>query len=398
MLNGNCPILPDNGRDVLQNLKIQVQDDSNIGSRQRKASPTHSCPGDRKMAYAKRRTQSSSDLDSQSVGGKPNPKSYRRRNSVAAPAAVAPDPRMNIISEDSSVKNGGFHFEEGSGEDDYESGVKLPHIKSEQNLMDISEISDISAHESILAAGFDTEAPVEDRVGLLENRMMDMAQSRKVMVDYISALQEEADSAKVERERAERAESMIEKQKAMLEEQKAMMIRLTAQVELARETAEQNGRDRDEVMMKTGINFSDLTGEEGEETPESNEEFGEEEGSIRVDAGAGIELKVEGMGSLRGSRCSGSESRTPPRRSVSPEDEGKQQRPVVGGRKIVSKGGREAFGDVGNEVKRERVVRKSSYPAGGRQAGLSKADRDKMGGKENDPFSLQGHAFGAASG
>ena len=45
MLNGNCPVLPNNGLDVLENLKMQVQADGGEARVPSPPSPTHSCPG-----------------------------------------------------------------------------------------------------------------------------------------------------------------------------------------------------------------------------------------------------------------------------------------------------------------------------------------------------------------
>jgi hypothetical protein len=407
MLNGKCPILPDNGRDVLSNLKIQVADDSVLNTRSNnKPSPTHSCPGDRKSMYSKRRS-SSCDIEP-STRAKPAP--HRRRNSVAA---VAPDPRLNIISEDSSVKNGvpraqfDLKFDDPSNSDDEfdgGEGVKFPKIRSEKNLMDVSDISDISAHESILKEGFDADAPMEDRVGMLENRMMDMAQSRKQMLEFITSLQNaaaEAEAEKVEAtERAEKAEAMIQRQSEMLE-------RLKAQVELARDNAAQADQDRDEIMRKTGINFDDLNDEAS--VSDSCEIVVEKVGANKVAVPRIATRDLEVMGSGPSSSVSQS-SRTPPRRSLSPASDGenKGSRPM-GGRKIVSKHVvREAFGPVAGDIDNMRIggssvggngngskpVRKSSYPAGGRQAGLDPNKAVERSVSENsDPFSLQGRAF-----
>ena len=104
---------------------------------------------------------------------------------------------------------------------------KLPRIhRSESNsLMDMSDISEISAHESVLASGFDDNAPVEDRVGALESRVMDMAQSRRVMLDFITDLQKQKSEA--EGEVKEQRRKAIEDRRDLLE-QKALVLKLQA--------------------------------------------------------------------------------------------------------------------------------------------------------------------------
>ena len=118
MLNGNCPVLPNNGMDVLSNLKIQVANDENNNNRGAKSavpvppagpSPTNSCPGVRggKRSRIKRTKSMSSassvaSLDSGAVAGnKKRPAFYRRRS-----AMDIPDSNLVSINEDKSVKEG----------------------------------------------------------------------------------------------------------------------------------------------------------------------------------------------------------------------------------------------------------------------------------------------------
>ena len=75
MLNGNCPVLPNNGLDVITNLKIQVASDEagrDMPSASKSAvpappngpSPTHSCPGARRGRRKIKRSQSMSSASS----------------------------------------------------------------------------------------------------------------------------------------------------------------------------------------------------------------------------------------------------------------------------------------------------------------------------------------------
>jgi hypothetical protein len=131
MLNGNCPVLPQGGRGVLEKMaggqKMEVADDSAVPTRKQvPASPTHSCPGDRKQAFRKRRTQSSSALESRS---KPARGSYARKSE--------PNPHLNIISEDRSI-TGAPEFGLVVAAPVVE-GIKLPYISKTSEMVRASE-------------------------------------------------------------------------------------------------------------------------------------------------------------------------------------------------------------------------------------------------------------------
>ena len=372
MLNGNCPVLPNNGLDVLENLKLQVAEDNDGGSvkggRNRvpsPPSPTHSCPGARGGRKPFRRAKSLSSassvasLDSGAVkkGGRSSQASKRGRRAYSNAGS---EQNLMAINEDHSIKGG-----EGKWGDDVKvedvkiedvevnevEYTKLPNIKkngSEKNLMDMSDISDISAHESVAAQGFDENAPIDDRVGALESRVTDMAASRKVMLDFISHLQAQKDDAESEREqariRAERAEREILEQRAMVD-------KLMAQVELERANAKQAQKDREfsdmqrkAVLSKTGVLSDDIEMESEGVIPEP------------------LNLsEISKVGSAGPSTDVGaSSSRTPPltKDTQVASDHQRRGRPVTGGRRIVKKSKgerkerhqvREAFGETGDK-------------------------------------------------
>ena len=258
MLNGNCPILPNNGLDVLTNLKAQVNSGglTNAPTRPKgSTSPTHSCPGNLSRRSKQYKRQS---LDSQSVSfsGKSRGAAFRRRRASVNDMNPA---KMKSINEDFSVKSGSSGSSssssrssssssrgvdvvdiimegiDGGDEDEFvhkskkarNTPEKLPIIQrnDSNSMMDVSDISEISAHESVLANGFDDNAPVEDRVGALESRVMDMAQSRRVMLDFITHLQNQKSEAESEHKSAQKRAEKLERE---VEEQKALVQKLQA--------------------------------------------------------------------------------------------------------------------------------------------------------------------------
>ena len=88
MLNGNCPVLPNNGLDILTNLKVQVAKDEMMLSKNRAAqpsppSPTHSCPGRParpRVRRAKSLSSASSVASLESGGSKKRQKEMSRKS------------------------------------------------------------------------------------------------------------------------------------------------------------------------------------------------------------------------------------------------------------------------------------------------------------------------------
>ncbi|GMI01896.1 hypothetical protein TrLO_g8118 [Triparma laevis f. longispina] len=401
MLNGNCPVLPNNGMDVLSNLKIQVANDENNNNRGAKSavpvppagpSPTNSCPGVRggKRSRIKRTKSMSSassvaSLDSGAVAGnKKRPAFYRRRS-----AMDIPDSNLVSINEDKSVKEGrGEQAQESMFDIDIddiqleEEGVKLPEIargSSEKSLMDMSDISDISAHESIIQNGFDAEAPVGDRLGALESKVMGMAQSRKLMLDFITNLQAQKDDAEAEKEEARKRAEKAERE---ILEQKALVNKLQAMVELERANVLQAQKDkvfadeqRKAVFRKTGLQDDDDVGVE------------EEEGVLPEPLDLNT-IRIENSG--EGPRTDGVvSSRTPPRaRSDSSDSNGSGGRPVTGGRRIVQRN-KKVLGDSNSG----NVVRQEQKNAGGKPVKPSAFFRPQAN-NENMGMGLEGVGYG----
>ncbi|GMH95935.1 hypothetical protein TrVE_jg11889 [Triparma verrucosa] len=406
MLNGNCPVLPNNGMDVLSNLKIQVANDEAGTNRGAKSSvpvppagpsPTNSCPGVRggKRSRIKRTKSMSSassvaSLDSGALAGKKRPAFYRRRS-----AMDIPDSNLVSINEDKSVKEGrGEQGQESMFDididdvdlDDEQVGVKLPEIargSSEKSLMDMSDISDISAHESIIQNGFDENAPVGDRLGALESKVMGMAQSRKLMLDFITNLQAQKDDAEAEKEEARQRAEKAERE---ILEQKALVNKLQAMVELERANVLQAQKDkvfadeqRKAVFRKTGL--------------QDDEDVGvpEEEGVLPEPLDL-REIRIGNSG--EGPRTDGVvSSRTPPRaRSDSSDSNSSGGRPVTGGRRIVQRK-KDASKKVLGDSNSGNVMKQEQKSTGGKPVKPSAFFRPQAN-NENFGMGLEGVGYG----